>query len=367
MKIIILVFLFLTVFVLPLAFAEQQEMIWESNAPLPTPRAYFGYTSTDEKIYVIGGFDENESALDVVEVYNTKTNSWATLAPLLEPLHHTAAAAYEGKLYVAGGTHDQQPSFLGLHFREKVRAESLFFIYDIEKNEWKRGPDIPTPRLGLTSQAINGTVYVIGGANHFPRSIFDTEHEWYSVNEEYDIESGAWQTMAPMPTPRDHVQSTVMDGKIFVIGGRQTTLKNTVSSNEVYDPSTDSWTILDPMPTLRSGMTMSSLNGTIFVYGGLAKDGSKLDVVEQYIPDEGWITHEQLPMPLDGPGSVTIDNKIYLIGGLSEHGLIPINVSFYDPNVIPEFSSEVFLVFIVAVILVIYLRFVPRSKILALK
>jgi len=108
------------------AFAEEK-MIWESNTPLPTPRAYPGYASFDEKIYVIGGFDNAERALDVVEVFDTQTNSWSTLSPLPEPLHHTAAAAYEGKIYVVGGTQDQQFSLFGLHFRETVQGGKYVF------------------------------------------------------------------------------------------------------------------------------------------------------------------------------------------------------------------------------------------------
>jgi len=54
--------------------------------PIPTPRGEMAFTTLDEKIYVIGGFDKNEKALDVVEVYDTKTNTWATLAPLPEPI-----------------------------------------------------------------------------------------------------------------------------------------------------------------------------------------------------------------------------------------------------------------------------------------
>ena len=89
-----------------------------------------------------------------------------------------------------------------------------------------------------------------------------------------------------------------------------------------------------------------------------------LDEVEQYVPNQGWITHPPMPVALQGFALVNVAEKIYLIGGLGDDGLIPINVSFYDPNVIPEFSSAVFLIFIISIILVIYLRFIPKAKIL---
>ncbi len=71
-----------------------------------------------------------------------------------------------------------------------------------------------------------------------------------------------------------------------------------------------------------------------------------------------------MPVALQGFGLVNVAEKIYVFGGLGNHGLTPINVSFYDPNVIPEFSSAVFLIFIISIILVIYIRFIPKAKIL---
>jgi len=337
----ILIFCFIIGF--PVAFGNE-EMIWETNTPLPTPREEFAFATYDEKIYLIGGIDKTASAIDLVEVYDTKTDSWSTLASLPESLHHATATAYEGKLYVSGGSQDHTPLFFGIRVRETTTAQSLFFIYDIEKDEWQRGPNLPTPRYGLTSQAINGTVYVIGGANNYPYPIWGAKHEWYSVNEAYDIESGVWQKKDPMPTPRDHLKSTVIDGKIYVIGGRQTTIKATVGANEIYDPIADKWEILEPLPTPRAGLGVTSLNGTVFAFGGIAKENLSLDTVEQYIPNHGWVTHPAMPVDLQGLGSVTVAEKIYVLGGINSHiGIIPINVSFYDPNVIPEWVRNIFI------------------------
>jgi len=200
---------------------------------------------------------------------------------------------------------------------------------------------MPTPRTSPTSEAINGTVYVIGGADFLPHPVFGGEHKGYSVNEAYDIESGVWQKKAPMPTPRDHHKSTVIDGKIYVVGGSQTSIKATVGANEVYNPITDKWEVLEPLPTIRGALGVTSLNGTIFAFGGLAEENVSLDTVEQFIPNQGWIEHPSMPTAAHGLGTITVSEKIYLIGGVSDHGLIPINVSYYDPNVIPEFNSAV--------------------------
>jgi N-acetylneuraminic acid mutarotase len=77
-----------------------------------------------KKFYVSGGLltGHSDSPTNIVEVYDTKTDKWTTAAPLPEPLHHIAAAANNGKVYVVGGWD-----------AEKNSSKKLF-IYDPDAN-----------------------------------------------------------------------------------------------------------------------------------------------------------------------------------------------------------------------------------------
>ena len=310
----------------------EPEDLWHSNSPLPIAKAEFALATYEDKIYLIGGFVESRGPTDSVEVYDPQQDSWKILAPLPVPLHHITASAYDGKIYVAGGTRDAVQSFFGLQFRETSRAEGFFFIYDIPSNEWFRGPDMPTPRLGLTSEVIDGIFYAVGGANHYPYFGPLADHEAYNLNEAFIIKSGKWETKSPMPTARDHLLSTVIDKKLYVLGGRQTTTKVTLDTNEVYDPITDSWKVLKPMLTPRGGFAVAGLNGTIFAFGGLDEKPNNLAVVEQYIPGVGWKNYTDMPFPLQGFRATTVDNTIYVLGGVSNNHLTRTNLSLNDPN-----------------------------------
>ena len=58
-----------------------------------------------------------------------------------------------------------------------------------------------------------------------------------------------------MPTARHHAGSAVVDGKIFVTGGRITGSSENLSVNEAYAPAQDRWiTNLKAMPSERSGV-----------------------------------------------------------------------------------------------------------------
>ena len=117
------------------------------------------------------------------------------------------------------------------------------------------------------------------------------------------------------------------------------------------------------MPTARSGLTASSLNGAIFVFGG----ESALKTFEEneaYIPGEGWLTQQPMPIPRHGLASSTVGNNIYLIGG----GVIP-GFSFsaitekYHNTVIPEFGTFVLMIFAISIASTFLLTFVNYFEI----
>jgi N-acetylneuraminic acid mutarotase len=143
-----------------------------------------------------------------------------------------------------------------------------------------------------------------------------------------------------MPTARHHLSSSVVDGKLFALGGR--ILGNGVPSedldealsnfgnNEMYDPQTDSWIIHQPMITKRSGFTAASAGGNIYVFGGEGI-GESYNSVEKYDPENN-VWRYELPMPTERMGlkAVSFTDKIHVLGGQiinSGSGLIPLNVN----------------------------------------
>src|ERR1700687_798473 len=80
-------------------------------------------------------------------------------------------------------------------------------------DSWDRGPSMPTPRRALAAAAsINGAkIYAIGGSDR---------SQVFNKVEVYDVPSGAWSTVAGMPTYRYELAAvTGPDDKIYAIGG----------------------------------------------------------------------------------------------------------------------------------------------------
>ena len=76
---------------------------------------------------------------------------------------------------------------------------------------------------------------------------------------------GGWVARAPMPTARSGGAKAVIDGKIYVAGGRPPG----GSAFEVYDPATDKWEKLPDLPIAVHGLKGSAvIGGRIFLPGG---------------------------------------------------------------------------------------------------
>jgi len=75
-------------------------------ASLPTARGGFAAAALADEIFVIGG-EGGGKAFNTVEAYNTKTNSWRTLASMPTARHGLQAAVCNGGLYIAAGGKQQ--------------------------------------------------------------------------------------------------------------------------------------------------------------------------------------------------------------------------------------------------------------------
>ena len=84
-----------------------------------------------------------------------------------------------------------------------------------------------------------------------------------------------------MPTKRGGLTSAAVDGTIYTFGGEE--LTGTFNNNERYDPVTGKWSSESKMPTARHGLAAVAIDSKIYVIGGGPRPGgSGSDIVEIY-------------------------------------------------------------------------------------
>ncbi|KAG9230841.1 putative kelch domain-containing protein 8B [Amylocarpus encephaloides] len=85
---------------------------WSTRAgKMPTARGGLSASAVGHTIYAFGGEGNVATSTGVfnqTEAYNTKTDTWTSLKPMVLPRHGTSAAAVGGRVYIPGGGIQQQ-------------------------------------------------------------------------------------------------------------------------------------------------------------------------------------------------------------------------------------------------------------------
>jgi len=217
-------------------------------------------------------------------------------------------------------------------------AKPVLSSAEVAEDTWTKKASMHVARSKLGVAVVNGKIYAIGGdarSGKWPYvgSIVGT-------NEEYDPATDTWTFKASMPTPRYGFAIAVYQNKIYCIGG----IKSVGSAGwkgtgvtEVYDPATNTWETKTAMPTARFELQANVVNGKIYLIGGYVPELSAFpnatsSLNEVYDPaTDSWTTKAPIPVATRDYPSAVVDNKIYVIGGLSSSPKSNLN-QIYDPE-----------------------------------
>lgn len=226
---------------------------WTRRASKPVPVRNIGAAVLEDLIYVPGGYDALDQAVDVVEVYDPHADTWHEVAPLPRPLFAYAIAAVRGKLYLFGGSD-------GMRYLDTV------LIYDPASDTWTPGSSMSTARGFCAAAVVGEWVYVLGGYDGQSESVLC---EAYDPAKEGSGE-GPWVPLAPMRSGRGGIAAVPVDNYVYAIGGGWTKY---LAYNERYDVNQDEWTefespLLGQWRTLGAAATDSGAETLIHVVGG---------------------------------------------------------------------------------------------------
>lgn len=145
--------------------------------------------------------------------------------------------------------------------------------------------------------------------------------------------SDMWEFLPDSPMTSDG-RLAAINGKIFTIGGLSRSAAGVGVTNiiEEYDPDNNIWSTMAPMPTARCNVTAVSLNGKLYVLGGDLYSDGLMTTVEVYDPIANiWTNCAEMPTLRSGFVAAAANNRIYLIGGYrSGWGEVSL-VEEYDP------------------------------------
>lgn len=247
-------------------------------------------------LYLFGGFNLNNRKYQYEPTarsfaYNSGTGKWHTIAPIPHALSH-AGITTDGVQYVYYGGGYYSPTGTSA---DAFTASASVWRYDVASNSYLQLPDLPAPR-GAGGMALVGTkLYYFGGTDSSRTTDFGDAWR-LDVSDPF----ATWQSIAPLPNPRNHMGWGVINGQIYVVGGMHLTVASTAQGDlDRYDPATDAWTVLAPLAYPRDHVmdsTFTDIYGRLVVVGGWGKNGMS-GLVTAYTPATNtWVYLTSLPV-----------------------------------------------------------------------
>ena len=301
------------------------ENSWVRKSAMPQGGAVFGAAAVDGEIYAFGGYTYNGTTYYTSEKYDPATDTWTTIAPMPNPTSDVAAVACQNKIYVIGG-------------ENQTTKGTLNRVYDPATDTWQTKAPIPIAIQDFTVDAADDKIYVIGGQLYNQPGTGSNPDSLSNATEVYNLILDSWASAAPIPISVGIVPasagskfyvidstlglaSTVVDGKIYVIGGDilpQGTggSVGALDANRIYDPSTNKWSFGAPIPTAITDIVAEATTGlmapeAIYVFGA-----SSVNSTQVYVPKtNSWTTGAGVPGLPYYSAVVNVNDVLYVIGG----------------------------------------------------
>ncbi len=200
--------------------------------------------------------------------YDASNDSWIKLEPVPRGATVGSTATFlekQKQIILIGGmkvNHKSKFEFAP----SMVIAET--YIYDIQKNTWSQGKDLPQ-RLAYSGTATVGDIaYVTGGYSSIDSST-DTVYA-------YDVKAKLWLTKAKMNQRRcEHTLSAIKE-RLYAIGGQVVDGDNP-RYIEVYDTLSNEWRIIVSNAGYELISSSSVVNGSIiYIIGGASRGADEI-------------------------------------------------------------------------------------------
>jgi hypothetical protein len=279
--------------------AAPGESGWVHAGAAPVALTEVAAAAHQGRIWVAGGIDDAGQAVAHLQVYDPVGDAWAAGPALPEPVHHAALVSDGETLFLIGG-------YLGGGF-SRPTAE-VWRLDDSNGGGWSPAAPLPEPR-GAGAAACNGRDGIVYGGGVGPDGV---------SADVFVLERAAWRPFASLTRPREHLAaSSSAAGTVTFLGGRD------ASGNlGTVDLVAEDGAVLraDDLPTARGGIAgfPAGALGDCAV-GGEAPEGTFATV--ECIGPAGATTLPGLTLARHGLGAATMAGRAYALLGGTRPGL----------------------------------------------
>lgn len=293
---------------------------WRALADLPWTTQEIYAAVLGGRIYTAGGLAHDGQGYvihDGLAIYDPATNAWTEGPRLPQPRHHPMIVATDRVFALGGYRRGTTPN---------SDWTSMTDVWVLDGDVWRAVRPLPGPLAETVGLAHGNRIHLVTGRSPTGSSNAQwTDQGDVATHLVYLPAEDHWETARPAPAPRNSAAGAVMDGQLYVAGGR-TVQGGGTGRLDRYDPTSDSWDTLAPIPPspngwqVGGGLAMAALDGRLIAFGGEWFEPRRPGGVfpETWIYDPATDTWSQGPTmltPRHGLAAVTVANTIYAVAG----------------------------------------------------
>jgi len=192
--------------------------------------------------------------------------------------------------------------------------------------KWATLTSMPTPRSDLSAVVVNNAFVLVAGgcvSQTCPAELsYCTCQAVTTKLEAFYPTNSTWITLAPLPRQRFRHGAAVVNGKMYLIGGRDNT-DTIITEVDVYDIATNTWTTNPTMNWLRATSDLVVVFSGNFIYtiGGYDANYTSVGQTCFYNTPIALWDCNSLPELNEGRGDAcgaVLNNQIFIVGGFSD-------------------------------------------------
>lgn len=215
---------------------------------------------------------------------------WTALAEAPWGVQEIYCAVWRGKIVMAGGLVGRPAG--ELHIEDRAA------VYDPSTDSWSEGPKLPEARHHPMLIGHGDTVYALGG---YGRS---GAGDWTAMTDVWALRDDAWVHAGAMPGPQSETVGVSLDGRLHLVTGRapkgpangQWNDQGDIDTHRAFDPAGNRWETLRPCPMARNSAAGAVLDGALWVAGGRTVSGGGTGRLDRYDPvADRWDTRAPIP------------------------------------------------------------------------
>lgn len=293
---------------------------WTVRSPMPWTTQEIYCAAHEGTVVVAGGLMRAATGglhiNDRTAIYDVEADRWSEGPRLPQPRHHPMLASAAGRVWAFGG-YDR---------RDGGEWTAMTDVWAIDRGVWALVGQMPERLCETVGLAVGDRVHLVTGRS--PKGA--TNGKWddqgdVATHLVFDAAGNRWETARPAPMARNSAAGAVLDGKLYVAGGR-TVEGGGTGRLDRYDPNGDRWDTLAPIPVspatghqVGGGLAMAEAGGRLVAFGGEWFEGRTGGVfAETWVYDPArdiWSVEPAMRTPRHGLAGASVNGVVYAIGG----------------------------------------------------